>query len=175
MIRFVILSNPSNETFNIVKGFLKDVTSYNVYNNVVSFLDFEDSIEALKNLSDDFFIDMIVSEASEKFSIDDSNWLNNLYEKSNLKGFVLEKEILIKTLDLSEYTKKRVLKSNYNIFENLEVIKKFLECSMNMSKASIELYMHRNTLISKIEKFYLETGYDPKNFKDAFILYNLIK
>ena len=57
----------------------------------------------------------------------------------------------------------------------IEVLKCFLENNMNTSKTANSIYMHRNTLINKLDKFVQNTGYDIKKFNDAFIIYHLIK
>ena len=51
----------------------------------------------------------------------------------------------------------------------------FIEADLNVSKASKLMYVHRNTLIYKLDKFKELTGFDLKCFKDAFVLYNLIE
>lgn len=175
MIRFSTFFKISNENLNIIKGVLDETTEIvKIIDNTIFFNDFEDSIEMLKNISSELFLDVLVSDNG--ITDDEAlNWLMMLYKKANLKGFVSERDLLIKTLDNSEYTKKRVLKKYINDFEMKNCLKVFLECDLNTTKASKELFMHRNTLINKLDKFCLETNYDPKSFKDAFILYNLIK
>jgi sugar diacid utilization regulator len=56
-----------------------------------------------------------------------------------------------------------------------ETIKVYLESDQNMVIAAKKLYVHRNTLIQRIEKFYQVTGFDLKNFIDAFLIYHFIK
>ncbi|NMA30857.1 MAG: PucR family transcriptional regulator, partial [Candidatus Methanofastidiosa archaeon] len=55
------------------------------------------------------------------------------------------------------------------------ILKVFFECNQNTSEASKRLYMHRNTLIQKLDKFYEETGFNPRRFKDAMIIYKAIE
>lgn len=43
----------------------------------------------------------------------------------------------------------------------------FLECNLNISDASRKLFIHRNTLIYRLEKIQKLTNYDLKIFKDA--------
>ena len=56
----------------------------------------------------------------------------------------------------------------------LEVVKKYLDCNMNISQAANSLYMHRNTVMNKIDKFIDVTGYDIKKFRNAFIIYKYL-
>ena len=55
-----------------------------------------------------------------------------------------------------------------------DFIKAFGECDLNISKASKAMFIHRNTLIYKLDKFYTDTGFDLRRFKDMYILYELV-
>lgn len=46
-------------------------------------------------------------------------------------------------------------------------IHKFFENSLNVSETARQLYIHRNTLVYRIEKLQKETGLDIRNFDDA--------
>jgi DNA-binding PucR family transcriptional regulator len=54
-------------------------------------------------------------------------------------------------------------------------MKIFIEKNQNTSEAAKALYLHRNTLINRLDKFYRVTGFDLKKFEDAAIIYLLIK
>lgn len=51
--------------------------------------------------------------------------------------------------------------------ELLTTIQKFFDNSLNISETSRQLYIHRNTLVYRIEKLQKETGLDVRNFEDA--------
>ena len=70
---------------------------------------------------------------------------------------------------------KIVLGSFVNDLSMIQTIKAFLENDMNTSKTAQAIYMHRNTLINKLDRFIAVSGYDIKKFGDAFIIYHLIK
>jgi DNA-binding PucR family transcriptional regulator len=55
--------------------------------------------------------------------------------------------------------------------ELFNTIKIFLECNLNVSLAAKKLYIHRNSLQYRIEKFTERTGIDIKNFKGAVTTY----
>jgi hypothetical protein len=57
----------------------------------------------------------------------------------------------------------------------LETIKTYLESNQNMMLASKHLYVHRNTLIQRLDKFHQTTGFDVRLFQDAFLIYQLIR
>ena len=46
----------------------------------------------------------------------------------------------------------------------------FFANDLNIQKTADDLYLHRNTLIYRLNKIIEETGYNPKRFKDAVIL-----
>jgi carbohydrate diacid regulator len=54
--------------------------------------------------------------------------------------------------------------------ETLQTINKFFENSLNVSETSRQLFIHRNTLIYRIEKLQKATGLDVRVFDDALTL-----
>jgi DNA-binding PucR family transcriptional regulator len=58
--------------------------------------------------------------------------------------------------------------------EILKSIKIFVECSMNISLAAKKLYIHRNSLQYRVDKFFDKTGIDVKQFKNALAVYMAI-
>ena len=55
------------------------------------------------------------------------------------------------------------------IFDNktLTTINKFFENSLNVSETSRQLYIHRNTLVYRLDKLQKSTGLDLRVFEDA--------
>ncbi|MBR1477593.1 MAG: helix-turn-helix domain-containing protein [Lachnospiraceae bacterium] len=53
--------------------------------------------------------------------------------------------------------------------ETLITINKFFENNLNISETSRQLFIHRNTLVYRIEKLQKETGLDLRNFDDAMV------
>lgn len=51
-----------------------------------------------------------------------------------------------------------------------ETLKAFFANDLNIQKTADALFLHRNTLIYRINKIANETGYDPRRFNDALIL-----
>jgi carbohydrate diacid regulator len=54
--------------------------------------------------------------------------------------------------------------------EILSTVKKFFDNSLNVSETSRQLFIHRNTLIYRIEKLQKMTGLDVRVFDDALTL-----
>ena len=54
---------------------------------------------------------------------------------------------------VSNVVVKNILKEYYDDYQMKNVIKTYLDCNMNISKAASKLFMHRNTVMNKIDKF----------------------
>lgn len=91
-----------------------------------------------------------------------------------IKEMYLEKAIYNLSKDYSqelmvEY--KDIFKGfNHELIQTLEEV---LKCDLSLTKAAKKLYIHRNTLMYRIEKIKKETGFDIRNFKEATFLYIL--
>lgn len=53
--------------------------------------------------------------------------------------------------------------------ETIHTIQKFFENNLNVSETSRQLYVHRNTLVYRLDKIQKETGLDIRKFDDAII------
>ncbi|WP_250278813.1 PucR family transcriptional regulator [[Clostridium] colinum] len=53
--------------------------------------------------------------------------------------------------------------------ETLATVAKFFENNLNVSETSRQLYIHRNTLVYRLDKLQKMTGLDLRNFDDAII------
>jgi carbohydrate diacid regulator len=51
--------------------------------------------------------------------------------------------------------------------ETINTINTFFECGLNISETGRVLYLHRNTLVYRLDKFSRNTGLDIRNFDDA--------
>jgi len=54
--------------------------------------------------------------------------------------------------------------------ETIFTVQKFFENNLNVSETSRQLYVHRNTLVYRLDKIQKITGLDLRNFDDAIIL-----
>ena len=135
--------------------------------------------EIIQSLNEDFYITSLLFESGEIYN----NIKREEYVKfiSENKNTLLEtNKLYLKEADLIKYrvyndvVVKNILKNYFEDFEMKKIVRTFLECDMNTSKASNALFMHRNTLMYKIDNFISITGYDIKKFQDAFIIYHII-
>ena len=62
-------------------------------------------------------------------------------------------------------------KDRLNLFDSelINTIEEFVNCGLNISDAARKLYVHRNTLIYRLDKITKETGFDIRNFKEATV------
>ena len=73
--------------------------------------------------------------------------------KLNEKNYFLEKTIT----RLSEKEK--------------QLLKTYFTNNMSLKETAEELYLHKNTLQYQLDKIWKTTGYNPRNFKEASVLY----
>ncbi|MUK90062.1 hypothetical protein GMD78_16950 [Ornithinibacillus sp. L9] len=66
---------------------------------------------------------------------------------------------------------KTILKDFATDQELLQTIEVFLESNLNISVAAKKLYMHRNSLQYRLDKFYEATGIDVRDFHQALTVY----
>ncbi|GLC30003.1 PucR family transcriptional regulator [Clostridium omnivorum] len=61
--------------------------------------------------------------------------------------------------------------NKFNMFDSelINTIEEFVNCGLNISDAARKLYVHRNTLIYRLDKIYKETGFDIRDFKEATV------
>jgi carbohydrate diacid regulator len=92
-------------------------------------------------------------------------------ETHDLVSFAeLESKSLIYKIDRTaaeKFTNRIMSKSLIKYRETLEI---FFKKNLNIQHTANELFIHRNTLIYRLNKIEEETGYDPKCFKDALTL-----
>jgi sugar diacid utilization regulator len=103
--------------------------------------------------------------------------LKKLSQIPIIKHIYLDDKIILKTLikHIDQEHKQMILKKYSNDPTMLETIKMYLESNQNMILAAKNLYVHRNTLIQRIDKFYQVTQFDIRKFTDAYLIYTLIK
>jgi len=88
----------------------------------------------------------------------------------------------LKSIDIDNMNEK-IVEARIELLENhdIKTANVFLENNLNISEAARKLFIHRNTLIYRLEKINKITGYDLRVFKDAmefrviilaFIYYN---
>ena len=69
--------------------------------------------------------------------------------------------------DIYDKFKNGIAKLDNEMIRTMEV---FFKCGLNISEAAKELYIHRNTLIYRLDKIQKYTNYDIRNFNEAVLL-----
>ena len=108
---------------------------------------------------------------------------------SEFKVHTYREYLLVKMLEdlpkdrLKEYMEQFYVESADEVFEDqdmMETAERFLENSLNISETSRDLFMHRNTLMYRLDKIERITGLNIRKFSDAVtfrvitILYKLL-
>lgn len=111
--------------------------------------------------------------------------MNSKGEVHTFKEFLLVKMLEdIPKFKLSEYLEILLDKDAKSIFSDDDMIntaEEFLENNLNVSETSRKLYLHRNTLMYRLDKIERATGLNIRKFSDAVtfrlitFLYKLIK
>lgn len=181
MKRFTIIRNSFDDS-NMIHDVFKSLVGNRVElteNDNYLLLEYEfDNVEDINNLFISLGNELMVDIVG--------------YTSSYENRLLAEKEIaleLFSSLNTGMYDLKSALLSVNNITNkkkildlildssgvDKEFIKSFAENDLNVSKASKNMYVHRNTLNYKIDKLKEASGFDLKSFIDSHILYNLIK
>ncbi len=190
-VKFIILfirKEITKSHENILIDFLKGLLGQNikcevnksdivVYYNCVDEVDFKEIVNVINN---DIYIDLALFDGfvSNKMLVEYISFIKNrYYSLVGISDAYFDEKSLIRLSSKidDENLRKNILKKYYNDYEMLNTIRVFIECNLNTSLAANKLYLHRNTLIGKIDRFIKVTGYDIKSFADAYIVYHILK
>lgn len=146
---------------------------------------FEDINEHVSSISETIYGSIYEKCYISYCKIQDYEFLSDLYneniykinlgKKYKLSSMIFGQNSLLfeKIMDsLKEDTKSKVLYTFNESFSKLDddmikTIDVFFKLDLNLSEASKELYVHRNTLIYRLDKIQKYTGYDIRKFNDA--------
>ena len=98
--------------------------------------------------------------------------VNSLFSNESLAVFDdLDLEILFE--NLSDDSKKMFLKKTVMALSEKEqkLLKTYFSSNMSLKDTSEQLYIHKNTLQYQLDRIGKITGYNPRSFKDASVLY----
>lgn len=98
--------------------------------------------------------------------------VNSLFANEQLAVFdALDLEILLG--NLSADTKNLFLKKTIQSLSDKErtLLETYFSTNLSLKETAEQLYLHKNTLQYRLDKIKKSTGYNPRTFKDAVILY----
>ena len=190
----LIESKKEDEVLEIVRDTYANIDIYvgEIYDRIIVIGNLEDEKDHAFSLKETVIQDLGVNA---KISISDLDYTFDGFKKAYygavqaleigkkfkvkpeiycIKDMYLERAIFNLSEEYSQKIKdeyKDIFKGfNYELIQTLEEI---LKCDLSLTKASKNLYIHRNTLMYRIEKIKKETGFDIRNFKEATFLYIL--
>lgn len=186
-ISIIFKSNPKESVINALADFLKGLignyinpvckeTVLTVFFDSDTMIEFE---EIIQTLNEDFYMNATLFESGILYSgVNKEEYseyiFNNCQKLLEINKLYLNESDLVKHKIISNVVVKNILKEYYDDYQMKNVIKTYLDCNMNISKAANKLFMHRNTVMNKIDKFITNTGYDIKKFQNAFVIYHII-
>ena len=181
-MKFIIIKNCS-----LYENEITDIFKQLVGSNVNVKTNGNDYIAYLSYENDQELIDVIYA-FENSFMTSICAYVSTDKEEDRL---IDEEKIAVKLLGYLKngvYTLKTALLENPRInFQNeildyvlnhtnitIDFIKEFVKYDLNVSLASKSMFIHRNTMMYKLDKLKQESGFDLRSFKDAYILYMLI-
>jgi sugar diacid utilization regulator len=72
---------------------------------------------------------------------------------------------------LREEISKTILQEYLDDEDTLKMLETFVQCNLNISETAKELYMHRNSLQYRLDRFLEKTGIDVRQFQHAMPVY----
>ena len=120
--------------------------------------------EHLRELADSYKEAQVAIEVGKVF--DTEKTVIN-YENLGIGRLIYQLPTTLCEIFLSEVFRKNSIESLDQ--ETLFTINKFFENSLNVSETSRKLFVHRNTLVYRLEKIKKLTGLDLREFDDAII------
>ncbi|MDR4890429.1 sugar diacid recognition domain-containing protein [Fredinandcohnia sp. QZ13] len=151
---------------------------------ILSEVSHEEAKRKLKNLHKEFERMKVYARLAYSSHIDHLRIINQGYceceialaisksEHKVISYLDIEPEALVHQINpkLAEPFCKRILQGEGDLNNHLDTLQAFFDSNFNIKEAAKKLYIHRNTLIYRLNKIKTESGYDPQNFKDAFAL-----
>lgn len=178
------------EALSIIKQLYneQDVISMIYGDNIVVIGNFDEVIEHAQSIKESIvsdlyckcfvsFAEMVFNAEGIKKAFNDAKECMTLGRKFDIKGEIYDytKMLFEKVVyNINSTVKKELLdkfKDKFSIFDNemINTIEEFVNCGLNISDASRKLYIHRNTLIYRLDKIEKDTGYDIRDFKQATV------
>lgn len=186
----IYVENYSDELLSYIKQVYLDsdieILFYN--GNILMIGRFEDVLEHAKSIKGT--IESIVSGKCYISYCEIDNYLNlkKYYEDTCYKIELAIKYNIIEGIfdanrlileGIIDSVSSKIKEDIYNKFKNgiskldnemIRTMEVFFKCGLNLSEAAKELYIHRNTLIYRLDKIEKYTNYDIREFNEAVLL-----
>ncbi len=122
------------------------------------------AVNDLKDVSNSYKEANMALEVGKIFNCDGKI---SYYSKLGIGRIIYQLPLSLCKLFIKEVLKDKKMDSFDE--ETLMTVNKFFENSLNVSETSRQLYIHRNTLVYRLDKLLKQTGLDLRQFDDAII------
>jgi len=185
-MNYIILSTPKHENIKDLINILLDQINQGDYEVKENYYIIE---YVSANISGLELNDIIINYANEQL-VDISAFISDAYAPlvsevvsllalTNHRDTVIydRKTLFSDVLNVSNkpLIKRLVFKSYEKDFGMLNLLKVFIESDQNISLTAKLTFYHRNTIMQKLDRFAEITGFNVRKFKDAYLIYNLLK
>lgn len=189
-ILLISVDGSKYESLNIIKQIYDNepVVSL-IYNDSIivigDFVEIEEHTESIKeSISSDLYCKCYISYADRTYDIKGLKKAYNnavqcmeLGKKFDMKDHIFNyNKMLFEKIvyNVDNKIKQELLYMLKDKFDSLDsemivTIEQFVKCGLNISDAARKLYVHRNTLIYRLDKIKKETNFDIREFKDASV------
>ncbi|WP_195989396.1 helix-turn-helix domain-containing protein [Clostridium sp. D53t1_180928_C8] len=185
----IFLSEYSNRVYeSIKKEYLNSKLKVVLYNNNIVIIgknrDVLEEAQNIKEKIDNLYLERfyityckISDYKGLKSAYNETLYRLKLANKYNIKDIIFDdKKLILEGLidSISEEIKERIsndVNSKISKLDNemIRTIEVFFQCGLNLSDSAKELYIHRNTLIYRLDKIQKVTSYDIREFDNAMI------
>lgn len=152
---------PSQELETMAQSILDTVNSETMLTVLIGLSTVAPTIDQLNNSYKEAQIALEVGKV-----FDEEKYILN-YDNLGIGRLIYQLPIKLCELFLQEVFKKGDIKSLDD--ETILTINKFFENDLNVSETSRQLFVHRNTLVYRLEKIYKLTGLDLRKFDQAIV------
>lgn len=155
-----IEDNPTYDNINYISNILLDM--FNTELMVRARISYGNIINDLKNVSKSYKEAKMSMEIGNIFFAQ-----NNIigYNSLGIGRLIYQLPLNVCKVFINEIFKEQLLKPFDD--ETITTVQKFFENNLNISETARKLYIHRNTLVYKLDKIQKTTGLDIKIFEDA--------
>jgi sugar diacid utilization regulator len=189
-ILLISVDGSKYESLNIIKQIYDNepVVSLIYKDNIVvigDFAEIEEHAESIKeSISSDLYCSCYVSYGDEIYDIKgikkaytDAMQCMELGKKFDMKDHIFSyNKMLFEKIVFNVDSRIKqelliMLKGKFDALDSemIVTIEQFVNCGLNISDAARKLYVHRNTLIYRLDKIKKETNFDIREFKDASV------
>ena len=185
MLKLVIIKNVTSKSIanGIIEIFSKSAVlkDYKEVDNLLIILYYETgvAIELIeKTIIEELLINVWFFNSKQTYTLINAERVDYLCHILSLlpvssKLILSENDLIM--LKEKELLPKHIFGKYYKNNDILKTVYTYLCNSFNATLTANELYLHRNTVNQRIEKFSIETGVSFKNFEDCFCLYFLLR